>query len=208
MSRPVRVVAPTRVNGRQVERQRARGRALADDDVEPEVLESRIEDLLDRVVDAMDLVDEQDVARLEAGEDRSHVALPLERRPRDGAQPDAELLADDRRERRLAEPGRPHEEDVVERLTTAARGLERDLELLLCPLLADELVELPWPKGVLDLLVALPQHRGEELARHAALRRASRTRSSGGSSGSIPASACSASASENPSSTSASRAVT
>ena len=50
---------------RQVERQRARGRALADDDVEPEVLERRVEDLLDRAVQAVDLVDEEDVALLE-----------------------------------------------------------------------------------------------------------------------------------------------
>ena len=51
---------------RQVERQRARGGALADDDVEPEVLERRVEDLLDGAVEPVDLVDEEHVARLEA----------------------------------------------------------------------------------------------------------------------------------------------
>ena len=51
---------------RQVERQRPRAGALADDDVEPEVLERRVEDLLDRAVDAMDLVDEEDVLRRRA----------------------------------------------------------------------------------------------------------------------------------------------
>ena len=44
----MRVVAPTSVNGGQVERQRPRGGALAEDDVEPEVLERRVEDLLAR----------------------------------------------------------------------------------------------------------------------------------------------------------------
>ena len=72
--------------------------------------------------------------------------------------------------RRLAEPRRADEQDVVERLAAAARGLERDLELLLRALLADELVELPRAKRLLDLLVALPEHGGEELAGHAALR--------------------------------------
>ena len=48
---------------RQVERERPRPGPLADDDVEPEVLERRVEDLLDRPVDAVDLVDEEDVAR-------------------------------------------------------------------------------------------------------------------------------------------------
>ena len=91
---------------RQVERERARRRPLADDDVEPEVLERRIEDLLDRAVEAVDLVDEEDVAGLERRQDRGDVALALERRPGDLADADAELSADDLRERRLAEPGR------------------------------------------------------------------------------------------------------
>src|SRR5438034_502645 len=79
---------------RQVERERARRRPLADDDVEPEVLERRVEDLLDRTVQAVDLVDEEDVAHLERGEDGGDVALPLELRAGDGADADAELLAD------------------------------------------------------------------------------------------------------------------
>ena len=181
---------------RQVERQRPRARALADDDVEPEVLERRIEDLLDRAVHAVDLVDEEDVLRVEPREDRRHVALPLERRAGDRADADAELLADDRRERRLPEPRRPDEEDVVERLAARLRRLQRDVELLLGPLLSDEVVESPRTQRLLDLLVAFTQRRREELARHAALLSASRTRSSAGRSGSTPASACSASTSE------------
>ena len=88
---------------RQVERERARGRPLADDDVEPEVLERRIEDLLDGAVQAVDLVDEQHVARLERREDRGDVALALERGAGDLADADAELVAHDLRERGLAE---------------------------------------------------------------------------------------------------------
>ena len=51
-----------------------RGRALADDDVEEEVLHRRIEHLLDLVVEAVDLVDEEDVALLEVREDGGEVA--------------------------------------------------------------------------------------------------------------------------------------
>ena len=47
---------------RQVERERPRRGPLADDDVEPEVLERRVEDLLDRAAEPVDLVDEEDVA--------------------------------------------------------------------------------------------------------------------------------------------------
>ena len=127
--------------GRQVERERARGGALPDDDVEPEVLERRVEDLLDRAVDAVDLVDEEHVALLERREDRGHVPLALERRPGHGAQPDAELLAHDLGERRLAEARRPDQEHVVERLAASLGRVERDRELLLRALLADEVVE-------------------------------------------------------------------
>ena len=115
VSRPVRVVAPTSVNGgRSSVSVRAAG-PWPIDDVEPEVLERRVEDLLGGAAEAVDLVDEEDVARLERGEDRGDV-LPLERRPGDRADADAELLADDVREARLAEPRRAGEQDVVERL--------------------------------------------------------------------------------------------
>ena len=62
--------------------------------------------------------------------------------PSDAADADAELLADDVREARLAEAGRPDEQHVVERLRARAGCLERDVELLLDPLLPDEVVEV------------------------------------------------------------------
>ena len=176
----------------QVERQRARGGALAEDDVEPEVLERRVEDLLGGAVQPVDLVHEQDVARLEGGQDRCDVLL-LERRAGDGAQADAELLADDLGERRLPEPRRPGEEDVVERVVPAAGGLERDPQLLLDPLLADEVVEAPGAERALRLVLVGRKGRREELAHAAAPLSASLTRSSGGSSGSTSARARSAS---------------
>src|SRR5207245_3194913 len=101
---------------RQVERERAGGRALADDDVEPEVLERRVQDLLDRAVQPVDLVDEENVVLVEGRQDRRYVALALERRPGDRAQADTELLANDVGEARLAESGRADQKQVVERL--------------------------------------------------------------------------------------------
>ena len=62
---PVRVVAPTSVNGGMVKRILDAAGALADDDVELEVLHGRIQDLLDRPRQTVDLVDEQQVAVLE-----------------------------------------------------------------------------------------------------------------------------------------------
>ena len=66
----------------QVEPDAAGRRALADEDVELEVLHGRIEDLLDRPVEPVDLVDEQDVALLEIGEQGGQVAGPDQHRAR------------------------------------------------------------------------------------------------------------------------------
>src|SRR5579884_4301362 len=180
---PVRVVAPTSVNGG---RSRVSVRAaVPHDDVEPEVLERRVKDFLGRAAEPVDLVDEDDVARLDGGEDRRDV-LPLERGAGDRPDPDAELLADDVGEARLTESRRADEEDVVERLSPALRRVERDRELLLHARLADELVETARPEAALDLLLVVAQRGRQELGDsvHAAFFNASRTRSSGGRSAS------------------------
>src|SRR6185312_2621641 len=118
------------------ERERTRCRALPHDDVDAEVLERWIENLLRRPAHAVDLVDEEHVARLERRENRRDVLL-LDRRPGDRADADAELLTDDVREARLAEPRRPGQQHVVERFPARLRRAQGDLELLLHPLLAD-----------------------------------------------------------------------
>src|SRR5439155_9657564 len=121
---------------------------------------------------------------------------PLERGAGDGADADAELLADDVREARLAEPRGPDEQDVVERLAALLGRRQRDAELLLHALLADEVVEAARPERLLDRILVLLQRRREKRCRgHAALFNARRTRSSAGSSGSVSASARSASTS-------------
>ena len=137
--RPVRVVAPIRVKRDKSMRDRARRRSLADDEVELEVLHRRIEDLLDRRVQPVDLVDEQHVAILEIGEERGEVARPGDHRARGRAEIDAELARDDLGERRLAEAGGPGEQHMVERLAPRARRLDEDFEVGADLGLADEL---------------------------------------------------------------------
>src|SRR5262249_12125297 len=156
--------------------------ALPDDDVEAKVFERRIENLLDRRRQAVDLVDEQHVPGLESGENRREIALPLEGRACDAADADTELLSDDVGQAGLAEPRRPDEEHVIERLGPSARRLQRDLELLLDALLADELVQSPRPERAVEFLLCPVVVRGADKARfgHAAFLNARRTRSSGG----------------------------
>ena len=103
----------------------------------------------------MDLVDEQDVALVERGQDRGEVAGPLDRRSGRVADVDAELAGDDRREGRLAEARRAVEEDVIGRLSPPLRRRQEDRQVRLDLALADVLVERSGPKGAFDDPVAL-----------------------------------------------------
>ena len=52
---------PDQGEARQVEPDRTRGRPLADNDIERVVLHRRIEDLFDRTVQTVDLIDKQNI---------------------------------------------------------------------------------------------------------------------------------------------------
>ncbi len=125
-------------------------RALAQHDVEREVLHGRVQNLLDHVREPMDLVDEQHVAALEAGQDGGQVAGSLDggagRRPQ--LRPD--LGRDDRGEGGLAQARWPVQEDVIDRFRSLPSGVDQDPEVLLDPLLAREFVETARAHGGLE----------------------------------------------------------
>ena len=137
----------------QVETDAARRRALADEDVQLEVLHGRIEDLLDRPVEPVDLVDEQDVALLQIGEQRGQITGPDEHRAGGDPEPDSHLRGHDPGQRGLAQTRGPGEQQVVDRLLPFQRRLDDDAEVLGELALPDELVEGARPEpGVLRLL--------------------------------------------------------
>ena len=125
----------------EVDLHRARRRSGADDEVELEILHRRIKNFFDRWIEAVNLVDEQDVARLEIGELRRQIARLGDDRARGRAEIDAELARDDLRQRRLAEAGRTDEQHVIERLAARFGGLDEDAEILARRLLAGEIGE-------------------------------------------------------------------
>jgi hypothetical protein len=98
----------------------------------------------------VDLVDEEDVAAVEVRQQRRQVARALEHGARRRTHAHAELVRDDVRERRLAEPGRPAEEHVVQHVAARARGLDLDAQVLAHLLLSDVLVERARPERRLD----------------------------------------------------------
>jgi hypothetical protein len=101
-------------------------------DVEAEVLHRRVEALFDDRVQAVDLVDEEDVVRAELGEETREGALVLNDRAVGAEELDSHFFCEDLRERGLAEPREAAEKEVVEGLAAAARGFDEDVEVSLC----------------------------------------------------------------------------
>ena len=192
---------------RQLERHDARAGAEADGDRQLAVLHRRIERLLERARQAVDLVDEEDAAGLERGQEGGDVGLALERRAGGHDERGAELGRDDLRERRLAEPRRAGEQDVVERLAARERRLDRDRELLLQRRLADEVLEAARAQRAVELELLLDALRGLDprMVHRRAARSAPAISASGVSSGASRSSS-SASTTVKPSSTRPSRA--
>ena len=98
---------------REREGNRGRSGAFTDDDVDAEVLHRQIEHLLGGAREAVDLVDEEDIPFLKAGENRREVPRVLDRGAGGQAQGCAHLGCDNHRERRLTQSRRTRQEDVV-----------------------------------------------------------------------------------------------
>ena len=151
--------------GLQRDLHRARAGPAADHEVEAVVLERGVEDLLDLRVEAVDLVDEQDLAVVEGGEERGQVARPLDDGPGGGLDRDAELGRDHVGEARLADARRPEEQDVVEGLAAAPGGLDGDPEVGDHLRLADVLVEPARAQRDLEAEVVVDRASGDEAGR-------------------------------------------
>ncbi len=185
------------------EPQGLRARPLAGDEVEGEVLHGRVERLLHRAVQAVHLVDEEDVALVQAREDRGEHALVLERGPAREAGVDPHLDGDDLGERGLAEPGWAVEQHVVERVPALPGGLDEDAHLVLDRSLADEIVETAGAKRGVGHALGLEFLRADHpLVGHVSSRRSAAPTSSATSRGApstaIAATALRASVSRNP----------
>ena len=125
-----------------------------------ELVDGRIQALLDDGVQAVDLVDEEDVVLLELRrEQRGQRPLVLDDGTARGHELDAHLVRQDVGERGLAEPGRPGQEDVIERLAALPRRLDEDAEVLLVLGLPDVVREGSRPQRAVELGVVRLRRR-------------------------------------------------
>ena len=125
--------------GRQLDLHRARRRPLADHQIEFVILHRGIEDFLHRRIEAMDFVDEQNVARFQIGEDGGEIARLGQHRAGGGAEIDAQLARHDLRQGGLAQARRAGEQHMVQRLAARLGGLDEDGKIFARLLLADEI---------------------------------------------------------------------
>ena len=113
---------------RQVDRPRRH--PLAEHHVDPEVFHDRVDELLDGLGQAVDLVDEEDRALRRVGQVGHHVHLLVERRAAGHVQLDAQLVVQHGGERGLAQARGAVEEDVRQRLAPLAGGQKGDRQPL------------------------------------------------------------------------------
>ena len=115
--------------GRERQRNRRRAGALTNDDIDAEIFHREVEHFLGCAREAVDLIDEQNVALLEAGQDRRQVARMLDRRAGGQSQGRSHLGGDDHGERRLAESRRARKQDVVGAGRAHACSVKHELQL-------------------------------------------------------------------------------
>ena len=140
----------------------AGGGALADDDVELVVLEGGVEFFFEDGLEAVDLVEEEDLAFAEVGEDGGEVALDLEGGAGGLLDTDIELVGDDGGEGGFAEAGGTGEQDVVEGVAAGLCGFEGDSKLLFGFGLADEFLEAARAELELEGIFVFGAGRGDE----------------------------------------------
>src|ERR1017187_2489380 len=112
-------------------RRGARTRTGADDKIHAEILQRGIEHLFYVRQQAVNLIDEKYLVLVDVAKNGAKVLLFLQHWPCGGAEPHLQLLADDGRQRGLAEAGRPVEQHVVHGLAAQSGRLDGDAEVLL-----------------------------------------------------------------------------
>ena len=133
--------------GKAFERQldRARGRPLADHDIDLIILHRRIENFFDDVIQPVDFIDEKDIALFEIGQEGGKIARALDHRTGSGFDAHAHLAPDDVGERGFPQPGRTVKKDMVEHVVARLRRRNGDPEIFLDRLLADVFVKAARP---------------------------------------------------------------
>jgi hypothetical protein len=121
----------------------ARARAGAHQNVEVKIFQRRVEHLLDVRQKAVNLVDKENLARLDRAQDAREVELLRQNGSGGLLERDVEFLGDDRGESRFTQAGRAVEQHVIHGFAALAGGLDGDAQIFLETLLAGEINQAP-----------------------------------------------------------------
>ncbi len=147
---------PDQGKGRQIQLDRTGSRAFADHDIELIIFHRRIQNLFDDRRQAMNLVNEEHIARLEIGQQCSQVTGALQHRSGGALDLGTHLLGDDIGQRGLAETGRPEDQHMIQRLATPLGRLDEQFHLLAHGRLADIFRQLERPNRAVNDFFLLP----------------------------------------------------
>ena len=150
----------------QVEPDAARVWSLVNDDVEFEILHGRVEVLLDRLLQAMDFVDEQHVAFFEVGQQAGEIAGFFDGRTAGAFEVGAHGLGEDVGQRGFAQARGPAQQDVIDRFVALFGGGDGDFQALLDLGLAGEFGEQRWPQRHFKRHVRLGEDLRNRAFRH------------------------------------------
>ena len=151
----------------KVELDGARGGPGVDDDVEAVVFHRGVEVFLDGGVEAVDFVDEEEVAFLEIGEDAGEVACFFDLRTGGGVEGGAGGGGDDVGEGGFSESGRAGEENVFENVVALFGGFDHENEAVFDFFLTMEVVEVGGAQGDVEGCVFFGSRLGVERVGHA-----------------------------------------
>src|SRR6202000_2299944 len=102
---------------------------------------------------AMNLIDEQHITRLQVGENRGDIGRALQHRAGGLAQAHSQLAGEDVGQGGFSQTRRSEDQHVIERLAPLSRSSDEDLELCLYGGLPDVLTEASGADSALDNLV-------------------------------------------------------
>jgi len=135
---------------REVESEALSSRPFADYYIQGEVLQGRIEYLLDGAVEPVDFIDEKDILALEIRQDGRQVSGTLYRRARGCPDINADFEGDDMGEGCLAQAGGAVQQNVVQGFTPALGGVDGYIQVVLSLLLTNEVGQAPGPQAGIE----------------------------------------------------------
>src|ERR1700723_2151004 len=117
---------------------------LADYEVDSKIFHCGIENFFERGLQAMNFVEEKEIAFVERSENAGEIALFLQQRAGAYFDCDAHFVRENLRQRGLAQTWRAIQQDVIESLAASARCFNGDGEIFFYACLANVIVEALW----------------------------------------------------------------